>query len=146
MFQSKRPGALKRLQYAMPEDVMVGTTVESDVVEHTVYDVGNLPETPKERLESLASWRGLETFVTVEPIMKMRDPVAFARAIAETYPRFVNIGADSKGTGLVEPTLDELMAFLNELAVCGVPIRRKTNLGRLLGVSKAVDKRECVVV
>jgi DNA repair photolyase len=116
----------------MPEDVMVGTTVESDIVEHTVYDVENLPETPKERLASLASWRGLDTFVTVEPIIKMLDPVAFARSIAETYPRFVNIGADSKGTGLSEPTRDELMAFINELSVCGVTIRRKTNLGRLL--------------
>jgi len=71
-------------------------------------------------------------FITVEPIMCMVNPREFARQIAKVNPSFINVGADSKGTGLTEPSEIALREFLDELHYQDVFIRQKHNLGRLL--------------
>ena len=132
VFQSKRPSELNRLQYAFPSRFMVGTTVESDTVPHTMYDAGNLPQTPGHRLDAMRLWNGVRKFLTIEPILNMNDPAAFAECIAMCGFDFVNIGADSKGTGLAEPSKEQVLELIAALQKHGVTIRKKTNLERLL--------------
>lgn len=131
VFQSKNPAALRRMLYCFPDRSLFGTTVESDLIPHDVYDIGCLPPPPKNRLEAMLGWN-VRKFITVEPVMRMHDPVGFARMIADCKPEFVNIGADSKGIGLDEPSKEQLGGFIEALHVYGVTIKHKTNLGRLL--------------
>ena len=95
-------------------------------------EVSQAPE-PKDRARGMKALRdaGEELFVTVEPILR-GDPTTLARWICDLRPSFVNVGADSKGTGLDEPTADEVRTLLRLLAESGVEVREKTNLGRLL--------------
>lgn len=139
VFQSKRPSELNRLQYAFPSRFMIGTTVESDTVPHELYDIDHLPQTPKERLAVLKNWKGVRKFITIEPILRMHNPTEFALAIADAEPSFVNIGADSKGTGLPEPSKEQVLELIDALKANGVTINKKSNLERLLK-DKTADK------
>lgn len=47
-------------------------------------------------------------------------------------PSFVNIGADSKGHGLIEPSAEKVLALIDGITKTGIEIRQKTNLERIL--------------
>ncbi len=130
VFQTKNTQRMCFYQHYMPKGTMFSTTVESDA-EHDVYKADILSCVL--RLEGISDIsRAYKTFVTVEPVLRMKNPIQFARDIASCHPDFVNIGADSKGHGLPEPSRDQLLAFIGELQRLGVEIRQKTNLERLL--------------
>jgi hypothetical protein len=74
---------------------------------------------------------GHKVFVTIEPILVL-DPKIMARWIIEIRPEFVNIGADSKGTGLEEPPAEQVQELIERLRLANVTIRKKTNLERIL--------------
>jgi hypothetical protein len=69
-------------------------------------------------------------FVTIEPIMQF-DCEQLADLIAQADPEWVNIGADSKGHHLPEPTYGEVMILHDELLRRGIEVRKKCNLERL---------------
>lgn len=141
VFQSKNP---KRMFYYLKNimfDFMAGTTIETDINNSGVWSsacpsvidrfraLNDATQTMSKRWFTKS---GL--FITVEPILKMADPINFARMIADANPTFVNIGADSKGHGLNEPTAAELRLFIDELNAYGVNIRKKINLDRILRI------------
>ena len=126
LFQTKNPKRL--LDFELPESV-VCTTIESDVV----YDqiMANSPH-PTERAKymSILSGRGFETFVTIEPVMDFNLP-DMINLIKECNPRQINVGSDSGGNGLPEPSKDKLLNLISELDKC-TRIHKKSNLSRLL--------------
>jgi DNA repair photolyase len=130
VFQSKNPGRMVEYMSYYPRFVELGTTIESDDDE-LVAKYSKAPA-PSRRLDYIADLRksGFDTFITVEPVLKFSND--FARKIAEANPSFVNIGADSKKSDLVEPSKEEMEAFINELKEKGVHIRLKTNLERIM--------------
>jgi hypothetical protein len=69
-------------------------------------------------------------FVTIEPILDF-DIDVLLDWIIHIDPEFVNIGADSKGHGLPEPSIEKVMQFIEELTGCGIEVREKHNLERL---------------
>ena len=124
VFQTKLPGAILRygwLEFLPPRRV-IGTTIESDNETGWEYRGQAI------RKLSLA---GERTFVTVEPITEFTED--FADALIGIKPSFVNIGADSKRSGLVEPTGDEVRGLIADLRAAGVEVRVKPNLARLVG-------------
>lgn len=135
VFQTKNPQRVMRFQWLFKRLTMLGTTVESDCVPASIYDAAHAPPHTSERLRMIEIAKVIgrfKTFITVEPIMRMNSPELFARAIAQSFPSFVNVGADSKGKGLIEPTREELIRFLDELDRAGVTVKRKSNLERLM--------------
>lgn len=136
IFQSKNPCDMVTFLPQMPDNRIIGTTVESDVVYAGQYEcLASMPPSPQQRLNDIGvEHRGSNQrcFVTIEPILRMQDPVSFARLIADCRPDFVNIGADSKGTGLPEPSREQVLELIDALKANGVTIRKKINLERLL--------------
>lgn len=130
VFQSKNPYRMWEFEDYMPPKRILGTTAESDVEHEGIWDAC-CPK-PMERLSAMVGIIGSRKFVTVEPVLKMRDIEAFADEIALCKPEFVNIGADSKGRGLPEPTREEVMRLYDALVERGVTIRKKLNLERLM--------------
>jgi hypothetical protein len=56
----------------------------------------------------------------------------FAKWITQAIrPDFVNIGADSKNSGLVEPSAEKVQWLVEQITKAGIEIREKRNLGRL---------------
>lgn len=68
--------------------------------------------------------------ITIEPILDF-DVDILASWIAEIRPEFLNIGADSKGHKLPEPTQEKVEEFILKLKSYGIEVREKKNLKRL---------------
>jgi hypothetical protein len=144
VFQTKNPARLFNFTSMMPLNVYIGTTVETNR-EDLIHKVSHAP-TPSNRLNSFQrvfgkDWYSKETdlehevrmalkFITIEPVMDF-DVDEFVKMIVEAKPNFINIGADSKGHGLVEPSKEKLQAFIAAMDGHGIEIRKKMNLGRL---------------
>lgn len=132
VFQTKNPIAYFDYIDQMPDNRILGCTVESnrDLTVKAV-SIGAPPVTSRIVAMKALRERGERIFVTIEPIMAF-DPYILGTSIATMQPEFVNIGADSKGTGLNEPTGDEVRQLLFILRRTGIEIRAKSNLGRLI--------------
>jgi hypothetical protein len=92
----------------------------------------NFAPLPTDRLDEMDALSYREkTFITIEPIF-YGNMDELALRINGASPGFVNIGADSKGTGLDEPSGDDVRLLISELNRYGVEIKQKTNLDRLL--------------
>ncbi len=128
VFQTKNPRRYAAWRYRMPRRRLLGCTIESTEVSD---DISHAPP-PVDRYRAMVQLSLVErVFVTVEPIIK-GDMPQLAQWIADIRPEFVNVGADSKGTGLDEPTNEEVRTFLHELDGREVQVIQKRNLRRLL--------------
>jgi DNA repair photolyase len=127
VFQTKNPERVGECG-CLPDRVMIGTTIETN------RDMTNVSRAPGAEQRAAAmkmtSEVGIATFITVEPILDC-DPEILASWIIDAHPSFVNIGADSKGHGLPEPTMDKVMDLHRRLTDAGVEVREKRNLSRL---------------
>jgi DNA repair photolyase len=123
VFQSKNPRRL--LDWAFPKGTILGTTIETN---RDMPEIGKAPR-PRERAEAMINISGRK-FVTIEPVLDF-DVDILAGWIAEIRPEFLNLGADSKGHGLPEPTVEKIMALVDKLHEYGIELREKHNLQRL---------------
>lgn len=107
-------------------NMIIGTTIETD------RRIGNAPH-PLDRALFLRSFKGagIKTFVTIEPILEFYR-IDLIDLIDRARPDFVNIGADSKGTGLQEPNREKVLALIEGIKEMGIEIRTKRNLERIL--------------
>jgi len=113
-----------------------GTTIETNrnVNPHAPF--------PSDRALAMAvirkNYPKMKLFVTVEPVIDF-DVDAMLGFMGHIKPTFINIGADSKGNGLVEPSADKLRSFIAGVQQMGIEIRKKSNLERILKDGKATD-------
>lgn len=140
VFQTKN---LKRLlnyysEGELPDKtIFIGTTIETNrnTFNFNVgsqYDISNAP-TPQDRYRFIKHLREIfcPVFVTIEPIIDF-DVDVLSNWIVDIQPNFVNIGADSKGCNLPEPSKEKILKLTDILRENNITIRRKTNLERLL--------------
>jgi len=73
--------------------------------------------------------KGLRKMITIEPIMDFED-MPLESEIRRTNPEFVNIGADSKGHNLPEPSWFKIENLIKELEIF-TKVNLKDNLKRL---------------
>jgi DNA repair photolyase len=128
VFQTKNPQRYLEFLDEIPAGSLLGTTIETN---REIDGISDAPA-PFERLKAM--WwlpTQFRRFVTVEPILAF-DPAQLVPWLVETKPEFVNIGADSKNHGLPEPTAAEVAALIAALKKCGIEVREKHNLQRLI--------------
>lgn len=73
------------------------------------------------------------TQITIEPIMKIKNITKFANFLSSCNVEQINIGADSKGHNLPEPTKEEVLLLISELERLGQKVHLKSNLKRIIG-------------
>lgn len=133
LFQSKNPERFLEFTSQMPEDVVLGTTIESNysafMRNGKQWQASKAPK-PSERYEAMTKLKRFTTMVTIEPIMKF-DCDTLVSWIKHIAPEWVNIGADSKGHNLPEPPADKIRALIAHLRKF-TQVKLKNNLGRLL--------------
>lgn len=129
VFQTRNVGRLVNWFPFMPERVILGTTIETD------NDAPGAAPHPHDRALGISMLRGAMpmpvTFVTIEPVLDF-DVRGMLALLSLARPDFVNIGADSKGCGLREPSAEKVLALIEGVREMGIEIRQKTNLERLL--------------
>ena len=132
VFQTKNPARLLAWHDKLPARSIVGTTIESDI---HYPEIMRAAPPPMERICAMIWLKErapcVQRFVTVEPMLHCH-PLSLASLIHTIRPAFVNIGIDSKGHGLPEPSAVEIRELIASLAVLGVEVREKHNLERLL--------------
>jgi DNA repair photolyase len=138
LFQSKNPERVAKflsnsdsskieVSHNLPKKSVIGTTIETN----RVYKQMGNTISPQRRAEAMRFIKeaGYETMVTLEPIMDFDlDPLLHVIEIAS--PNWVNIGADSKGHKLPEPTKEEVLQLVEGLRSI-TTVLKKRNLGRL---------------
>ncbi len=126
VFQTKNPVRYHEYRNldAFPEKVMLGTTIETN----RAIEGSAAPLTFNRAFAMSAI--SYPKFITVEPILDF-DVDILASWIFNVNPKFVNIGADSKGHNLPEPPVEKVYALIDKLKGYGIEIREKHNLNRL---------------
>ncbi len=131
ILQSKNPGRMAEYLEWMPTRRLLGTTIETSN-QNILNSISKTPpaETRYNNMKHLKLWEE-RVFITIEPILQ-GDMELLAKWIIDIKPEFVNIGADSKGTNLPEPTTEEIKLLISLLQENKIEIREKHNLERLL--------------
>ncbi len=129
LFQSKNPKRFYDFEGKFPKATYLGTTIETNRI---YSQMGNTPK-PMDRAMALNHHANyFPTMVTVEPIMDF-DPLELWNLICICNPERVNIGADSKGHKLSEPSADKIKELIYNLKDVGIEVKLKSNLKRLMG-------------
>jgi len=125
VFQTKNPKRFNDFINEFPISSIFGTTLESN------RDYKNsLAKDVYARAFWLSHIRVNTKFITCEPILDF-DLKEFVGIIKGIQPQFVNIGADSKGHNLQEPSKEKIEALIKELKKF-TEVKIKDNLKRLL--------------
>lgn len=128
VFQSKNPSRFSEVLDIVPEGSILGCTIETN------RDIPHVSFAPNPTCRYIAMRnlpKTFKRFLTVEPVLDF-DVDILAQWIGEIKPDFLNLGADSKNHNLSEPTVEKIMALVEELKKYGVELREKHNLQRLL--------------
>ncbi len=136
VYQTKNPGrAIKWIGLKIdgaiirPRKDVFGTTIETNRI------TGRCAPSTQDRINAMCQIRRLypdmTLFITIEPVMDF-DVGILLSWMRDAKPTFINIGADSKHSGLLEPSAEKLRSFIAGIQELGIEIREKTNLERLL--------------
>jgi DNA repair photolyase len=122
-FQSKNPSDMAAL--TLPEKYILCTTIETN--RHYVEFMRNSPP-PRIRAKAMQSFNE-QHYLTIEPIMDF-DLFDLVDLVKLCNPKQVNIGADSCGHNLPEPSKEKVLALIKELEVF-TKVVLKNNLKRI---------------
>jgi DNA repair photolyase len=128
VFQTKNPVRYLSWDALFPKGSILGTTIETN------RDMSKISKAQPAGERALAMCRlpkEIRKFVTIEPVLDF-DVDILAGWIADIRPEFLNLGADSKGHNLPEPSIDKIYAFAEKLKEYGIELREKHNLARLM--------------
>jgi len=131
LFQTKNPARF--LDFALedyPPQMILCTTIETNI------KFGGISEAPIPRFRADAMIEVKKRFpeakisVTIEPILDFWE-FQFPDMLKQIKPDFVSIGADSKNSGLPEPTEEQLQKLVKVLERAKIRVIKKENLERL---------------
>lgn len=125
LFQSKNPKRMMEFVHSFPMHTTLATTIESNR-DYSISKVMS-PYYRALYLGLLSTY--FPTMVSIEPIMDF-DLKEFVMQIKQAKPKFVSIGADSKGHKLNEPSADKIKLLIYELEKF-TSVYKKPNLNRL---------------
>lgn len=126
LFQSKNPGRFKG--FIFPKDSILCTTLETNLNPCKLI-LGNCP-TPEQRMKDFIELN-FRKMITIEPVMDF-DIDIFIQWVRMIDPIQVNIGADSGGNNLPEPSPEKLKKFITALKAGGLNVYLKDNLKRIM--------------
>jgi len=126
LFQTKNPVMFHKYKNDLPKNCILGTTIESN------RKTPSKAPTTEERVGWMEDETlfGTRKFVTIEPIMDFDVPYLIDM-IKKIRPEFVNIGADTTGNNLEEPSYYKLQLLIHGLEKF-TKVNLKDNLKRLL--------------
>jgi DNA repair photolyase len=127
LFQSKNPIYMVYFQDRLPPQSVLCTTIETNRPYPLIRCQAPTPFRRAEGLELLKSFR---RFVTIEPIIDF-DLLPLVELIKRCEPEQVNIGADSGGNGLPEPSAGQVLALIGEIGKF-TKVKVKNNLSRII--------------
>ncbi len=127
LFQTKNPLRFIKLRdMLISMNCILGVTMETNK-EEWIHDFSRA--TPIHKRSDAMTIKGFRKMVTIEPIMDF-NLNRFVNEIRRIQPEFVNIGADSKGHNLPEPSAEKIGQLIKELEKF-TKVNLKDNLKRI---------------
>lgn len=127
LFQTKNTERFVQFRKQFPKNTVLCTTIETN---RWMPDIMNKSPSPNSRSLWFSMLKEFDKYITIEPIMDF-DLYWMESLIRNCNPIQVNIGADSGGNKLPEPSKEKLLALIDRLKKFTV-IDNKRNLGRIL--------------
>ena len=127
VFQTKNPARYRDFLGCMPDNRILGCTIETN---RDMSTISQAPH-PEKRASAMLLLGRERKFVTIEPVLDF-DVDDLAAWIGFIKPEFLNLGADSKGHSMPEPTVEKIHALVGKLKEYGIELREKHNLERLM--------------
>jgi len=127
LIQSKNP--LCFAPYSFPENVILGTTIETNWVHFSFskyrnyWNISKAP-LPVYRCQAMIMLKHPRKAVTVEPILDF-DLHVLLTWIVKIWPEFVYVGYDNHKCYLPEPPLQKTLHLIEELEKEGIEVRTK---------------------
>ena len=110
LIQSKNPSIFKK--YRFPENVLLGTTIETDRDE--LYQGISCAPLPSQRYRAMMKLRDTRKIITIEPILDF-DVEILEEWVSKMGPETCYVGYDSKRNFLPEPELSKTRALMKKL-------------------------------
>lgn len=126
LFQTKNPERFLEFIDLFPDKTIFGTTIETN------REVGlRYSKSPPiiNRMSAMRKIKGRK-MITIEPIFDF-DVVRFIEDLQMIKPEWINIGADSKGHNLPEPSKEKIQELIDSCR-CFTEVKIKDNLMRLM--------------
>jgi len=114
--------------YVIIDKCVVCTTIESDSFYPEIMK--NSPQPIQRSIAMQELSKVIDTYVTIEPILEFNLEHIVAM-IKRCNPKQINVGADSGGNNLPEPSKEKVLQLIDELQKF-TTIHNKSNLHRLL--------------
>ena len=126
LFQTKNPKRFEEFINEFPEKTIFGTTLETNREVGLAYS-----KAPPiiERIVVMSRLKGRK-MITIEPIFDF-DLERFIEDLQLIKPEWINIGADSKGHNLPEPSKEKIKELIDSCR-CFTDVKIKDNLKRLI--------------
>jgi len=128
LFQTKNPQRIKGGLSLLPMHTILGTTLETN----RDYPEISIAPPPDERANWMYRYSyelKCDIMLSIEPIIDF-DLKPFLAMIERIHPKFVSVGADSKGHNLPEPDPQKVQELVRELQQI-TEVKFKRNLARL---------------
>lgn len=136
LFMSKDPRCFKGWLLDLLPNVVLGTTLESNIV----YPFSKAP-TPYERTLALGKNRYPRKMVSIEPVMDF-NLNGFIQYIGYIKPEIIEVGADNYHNNLPEPSPEKLEQLLTALRDICPRVIEKDGLDRLLKAPGEPGRKE----
>jgi len=134
LFQTKNPGRFKEFLNYFPIHTIFGTTYETNRPnDNCAKLMGGEFKAPQPFMRAKAMLNlgsQYDKMISIEPIMDF-DVEVMSEWIIAINPKFVSIGADSKGHNLPEPSGVKVRKLISALEMQGIEVKLKSNLERL---------------
>ena len=125
VYQTKNPARYLEMDEFFPSGSILGCTIETN----RAFPMFSFSPSPEMRMLAMEKLKARK-FVTIEPVIDF-DVDILAAWIDRIRPEFLNLGADSKGHKLPEPSIEKINALGIKLKEYGIELREKHNIERL---------------
>jgi protein gp37 len=132
LFQSKNPSRFLEFWLQFPKKTILGTTIETNRI---TYNISMAPSV-YQRAGAMKIVRERDIFpvmLSIEPIVEF-DIVEFVEMVRPIDPKFISIGADSKGFlkkhNIPQPSIDKVNDLVDKLEEFTV-VKIKSNIKNL---------------
>jgi len=121
LFLTKNPRRYRNFLHMLPDNVMLGATIETD--DDRVYRGISRAPPPSERIREMTELNWHLLFVSIEPIMRFTP--SFPEKIEGIKPSMVYVGYDNYNNKLPEPSLEETRWLISRISR-RIPVNIKT--------------------
>lgn len=123
LFMTKNPERYQEFLHCMPENSILGATIETNVDEILQVDKLSNAPLPSERYNAMKTLDWGKKIISIEPIVDF-EVQTFTKWIEDIYPFLVYVGYDNYNCHLREPPLNKTIQLIERISEYTLVIKK----------------------